>query len=514
MPFETAKAIAATFCYEIRFVLTPVFGTDFPSKCLLPGDPNFKNMVIDREIIQRATELSTRYLKMELNSKSFKQTQHHRLHSPSDPTTGMRGTTAWSGEPHSSDGHRNAYFQPHPYQNTLPAETKMQPENSFIAVNCRNSKLPPPVSPLSKFPTPETLPSIQEVLGGESFESLCANPLKRRLLHDSSIHDEEEQAMKRVQPPLLTMSNLPLSLQKFCAGYADSDQNFPGAVTLANNNHNNHNHHNNNNGSDRGSLYASENGSDSSSSDSDITTGTSSSEAHLSREIHRRASRLKRAVRRRRAGTDQDSHHAKNQQLPTTIEQKSLTKNSFHGLQAQEESSLHHIQRPTQTSLFSPPITASLSSPSSYYSSPFSSPSVSPTSVKHVRPEDVQGKGGKAPRRSGCDDLTAAETLLALRSGSSTLTEDEDEDEDEHEHEEGQSAEKICQKSNNASTKKRRVHPHHIHRHRHRHHGSQGHHNSRGREQRLGHPDRLSLAVSSQSELFSITRPEFQRASF
>lgn len=309
--------------------------------------------------------------------------------------------------------------------------------------------------------------------------------------------------MKRVQLPLLTMSNLPLSLQKFCAGYADSDHNFTGAVTLANDNKN---------GSNRGSLYASENGSDSSSSDSDITTGISSSEAHLSREIHCRASRLKRAVRRRRAG--KDSLH---QQLPTTIEERSLSKSSFpfNGLQAREECSLDHIQRPTQTSLYSPPITASLSSSSSYYSSPFSSPSVSPTSVKHVRPEDMDGEGGKAPRRSGCDDLTAAETLLALRSGSSTLTEDEDEDEDEREHEEGQSAEKSCQKSNNSSAKKRRVHPHHIHRH--RHHGSHGHHNSQGREQKPGHPDRFSLTVSSQSELFSITRPrcpEFRRASF
>ena len=56
MPYEAAKAIAATFCWEIRYVLTPVFGLDFPLNCTHPEDPLFLRISIDKEIIQRCTE--------------------------------------------------------------------------------------------------------------------------------------------------------------------------------------------------------------------------------------------------------------------------------------------------------------------------------------------------------------------------------------------------------------------------------------------------------------------------
>ena len=56
MPFEAAKAVAATFCYNIRYALTPVFGLDFASSCIVPDDPSFGRMIIDHRIIQRCTE--------------------------------------------------------------------------------------------------------------------------------------------------------------------------------------------------------------------------------------------------------------------------------------------------------------------------------------------------------------------------------------------------------------------------------------------------------------------------
>ncbi|KAJ5918045.1 hypothetical protein N7454_010420 [Penicillium verhagenii] len=34
MPYEVAKSVSATFCWNIRHVLTPLFGTDFPSTCV------------------------------------------------------------------------------------------------------------------------------------------------------------------------------------------------------------------------------------------------------------------------------------------------------------------------------------------------------------------------------------------------------------------------------------------------------------------------------------------------
>ena len=55
MPFEAAKAMAATFCYNIRYALTPLFGVDFLSLCIKPEDPNFAHMVIDSKIVRDCT---------------------------------------------------------------------------------------------------------------------------------------------------------------------------------------------------------------------------------------------------------------------------------------------------------------------------------------------------------------------------------------------------------------------------------------------------------------------------
>ncbi|KAF2145210.1 uncharacterized protein K452DRAFT_201841, partial [Aplosporella prunicola CBS 121167] len=54
MPYDTAKAVAATFCYEIRAALTPVFGVNFMHECILPGDPGFGSFNIDRAITRHS----------------------------------------------------------------------------------------------------------------------------------------------------------------------------------------------------------------------------------------------------------------------------------------------------------------------------------------------------------------------------------------------------------------------------------------------------------------------------
>jgi hypothetical protein len=56
MPYEAAKAIAATFCYDIRWALTPIFGNEFPELCTPPSDPNFAKFVINPRIVQQCTE--------------------------------------------------------------------------------------------------------------------------------------------------------------------------------------------------------------------------------------------------------------------------------------------------------------------------------------------------------------------------------------------------------------------------------------------------------------------------
>ena len=65
MPFEAAKAVAATFCWNIRYALTPVFGTDFPDQCIQPGSDRFGEMVIDCNVTRRCTEDARAYRAME-----------------------------------------------------------------------------------------------------------------------------------------------------------------------------------------------------------------------------------------------------------------------------------------------------------------------------------------------------------------------------------------------------------------------------------------------------------------
>ncbi|KAI9815207.1 MAG: hypothetical protein M1832_005542 [Thelocarpon impressellum] len=55
MPYEAARALAATFFYRFRHALIPIFGPDFPKSCVHPEDPAFERMIIDREIIRRCS---------------------------------------------------------------------------------------------------------------------------------------------------------------------------------------------------------------------------------------------------------------------------------------------------------------------------------------------------------------------------------------------------------------------------------------------------------------------------
>ncbi len=61
VPFEAAKAVAARFCYNIRYVLVPVFGPDFVSMCEVPEQGAWMHLSISRSIIQHCTEAATGY---------------------------------------------------------------------------------------------------------------------------------------------------------------------------------------------------------------------------------------------------------------------------------------------------------------------------------------------------------------------------------------------------------------------------------------------------------------------
>ena len=70
MPFEAAKAVAATFCYSIRYALTPIFGPHFPASCIPPDSEKFGEMVIDAAITQRCTEEARAYRLMDTGAST------------------------------------------------------------------------------------------------------------------------------------------------------------------------------------------------------------------------------------------------------------------------------------------------------------------------------------------------------------------------------------------------------------------------------------------------------------
>lgn len=60
VPYRAAKAIAETFCWSIRWALTPVFGNDFVYTCIPPQHTNFAKFFINPSIVESCTAETAR----------------------------------------------------------------------------------------------------------------------------------------------------------------------------------------------------------------------------------------------------------------------------------------------------------------------------------------------------------------------------------------------------------------------------------------------------------------------
>jgi len=67
MPYQCAKAVCATFCYNISGALIPIFGPDFPALCTPAEAPEYSRMVIDPAIIMRSTRDAEYYRRLYSN---------------------------------------------------------------------------------------------------------------------------------------------------------------------------------------------------------------------------------------------------------------------------------------------------------------------------------------------------------------------------------------------------------------------------------------------------------------
>ncbi|KAJ5976358.1 hypothetical protein N7481_010065 [Penicillium waksmanii] len=91
MPFEAARALAARFCYPIRYALTPMFGTEFPGMCLEKGHEMFGNMVLDQSVIERATRAAHYYRSLEISGDALAGTESTSTSSTASSASPVRG---------------------------------------------------------------------------------------------------------------------------------------------------------------------------------------------------------------------------------------------------------------------------------------------------------------------------------------------------------------------------------------------------------------------------------------
>lgn len=82
MPFKAAKAVAATFCYNVRHALTPLFGEDFIGLCVHPSDRNFASFRIDSQIVHECTMETQSWL----SRTDARHTPTPSLYSSPDPS--------------------------------------------------------------------------------------------------------------------------------------------------------------------------------------------------------------------------------------------------------------------------------------------------------------------------------------------------------------------------------------------------------------------------------------------
>lgn len=81
MPYDAAKAVAATFCYKIRHALTPIFGLDFLDQCIEPSRSAFGSFKINPVIVQRSADQVKQWATI-ISSPAFDGAEHARSMTP------------------------------------------------------------------------------------------------------------------------------------------------------------------------------------------------------------------------------------------------------------------------------------------------------------------------------------------------------------------------------------------------------------------------------------------------
>lgn len=194
MPFEAAKAVAATFCWRIRYALTPVFGPDFPQTCLRPEWDGFGSMVIDPAITEFCTKQASLFRQLEIMASCGSATMTRSPLTPESPTfpkqarqlrPKVRHLIEPAGEYNSDSSFEECYLA----TSVSPA---IPHSNTWTAANTPRS-----VGPLLR----DRLPSPREILAGLSENAAKADEEDRRSAHSASTSSTTSLLLKSRQGP-------------------------------------------------------------------------------------------------------------------------------------------------------------------------------------------------------------------------------------------------------------------------------------------------------------------------
>lgn len=171
MPFKAAKAVAATFCYNVRHALTPLFGQDFIDLCVHPSDRNFASFRINSSIVHECTMETQSWL----SRTDARHTPTPSLYSSPDPSTSEACTTP-----------KFALSAPFRFKKLKPKIFKGTDSESGYGTDSELASdrpaFSPDVSPKTAIPewtAVNTQASPKEAIAAEGLQMLSCSPVQR-----------------------------------------------------------------------------------------------------------------------------------------------------------------------------------------------------------------------------------------------------------------------------------------------------------------------------------------------
>ncbi|KAL9075413.1 MAG: hypothetical protein Q9157_004038 [Trypethelium eluteriae] len=211
MPFEAARAVCTTFCYHIRWALTPIFGYNFPAECLHPGHPDFGNYKIPRDIIRDCTQRMNQLRRGAPSTKIPEETDCTSAQASDDSESTMNSRIASPAPPRrlrsqkkrtykqlsdtdadiDTDSDRETNYRETPQRrSSSPVSPKTQLVRAFTPINARAKKAPAPTSaPRSMPATPFDRPVSAEIVPPPSRGQQGGRYFKKRKRADAGLQE-------------------------------------------------------------------------------------------------------------------------------------------------------------------------------------------------------------------------------------------------------------------------------------------------------------------------------------